>query len=361
MTFSDTACNGDLVFMTRKPTGEFLAKRIEELEKSLFESEERYQVLIEGIDLGVTMIDADYNIIMVNQIIAEWFGKMPHELIGKKCYREFEKKEQTCQNCPGSKAMATGKKQEEVVKWKKSDGSSFHARNKTFPLYGANGDIIGFHELVEDITKKKLAEEKLLSEKNFLDSLLKSLPGVMYLFDESGRFLIWNDTFAEVTGFSDAEIKKMQPLDFIAPDDRELVRKAIEKTFREKGAVVDARLTAKDGTESHYHFTGIGFTNNGSKYLVGMGVDISDRILAEKEKENLIIKLQDALSRVKLLSGFLPICASCKKIRDDKGYWNQIESYIRTHSEAEFTHSICPECTKKLYPGLVTSYDREKT
>ncbi len=61
------------------------------------------------------------------------------------------------------------------------------------------------------------------------------------------------------------------------------------------------------------------------------------------------LELKEALSKVKLLSGFLPICSSCKKIRDDKGYWNQIESYIRDHSEAEFTHGICDECCEKLY------------
>ena len=71
----------------------------------------------------------------------------------------------------------------------------------------------------------------------------------------------------------------------------------------------------------------------------------------EEEREKLIGELQEALAKVKLLSGLLPICASCKKIRDDNGYWNQIESYIREHSEAEFSHGICPECAKKLYPG----------
>ena len=63
----------------------------------------------------------------------------------------------------------------------------------------------------------------------------------------------------------------------------------------------------------------------------------------------IISRLKDALSKVKLLSGFLPICASCKKIRDDKGYWSQIESYVRDHSEAEFSHGICPDCAKKVY------------
>jgi hypothetical protein len=64
------------------------------------------------------------------------------------------------------------------------------------------------------------------------------------------------------------------------------------------------------------------------------------------------IQLHDAVTKIKTLSGLLPICSNCKKIRDDKGYWKQIESYIRDHSEAEFTHSMCPICAKKLYPEL---------
>ncbi|MDJ0876752.1 MAG: response regulator, partial [Desulfobacterales bacterium] len=63
-------------------------------------------------------------------------------------------------------------------------------------------------------------------------------------------------------------------------------------------------------------------------------------------------KLLAALKEIKILSGLLPICAACKKIRDDKGYWNQIESYINEHSEAEFSHSICPDCAQNLYPHL---------
>jgi len=71
---------------------------------------------------------------------------------------------------------------------------------------------------------------------------------------------------------------------------------------------------------------------------------------AEEERERLIRKLQDALANIKTLSGLLPICFSCKQIRDDKGYWNQIDTYIRDHTEAEFTHGICPPCVQKLYP-----------
>jgi ligand-binding sensor domain-containing protein len=73
--------------------------------------------------------------------------------------------------------------------------------------------------------------------------------------------------------------------------------------------------------------------------------------LLKREKE-LNNKIQEALAKNKILSGLLPICANCKKIRDDKGYWDQLEGYIQTHSEAQFTHGICPDCVKKLYPGV---------
>jgi len=73
---------------------------------------------------------------------------------------------------------------------------------------------------------------------------------------------------------------------------------------------------------------------------------------ADAEKSKIIADLQEALTKVKTLSGFLPICAACKKIRDDKGYWNQIEAYISEHSAAEFSHGICPECVEKLYPDI---------
>ena len=75
-----------------------------------------------------------------------------------------------------------------------------------------------------------------------------------------------------------------------------------------------------------------------------------ERKKTQDERERLIAELQGALAQVKTLTGLLPICASCRKIRDDQGYWNQIEDYICTHSTATFSHGICPQCASKLYP-----------
>jgi PAS domain S-box-containing protein len=80
--------------------------------------------------------------------------------------------------------------------------------------------------------------------------------------------------------------------------------------------------------------------------------DITERRQLETEQVKLILSLQEALAQVKTLSGLLPMCASCKKIRDDQGYWRQVEEYIGTHTGAEFTHGICPECAARLYPQL---------
>ncbi len=82
-----------------------------------------------------------------------------------------------------------------------------------------------------------------------------------------------------------------------------------------------------------------------------------ERKRTQEERERLIFELREALAKVKQLSGLLPMCASCKKIRDDKGYWNQLETYISDHSEADFSHGICPECVKKLYPEYAHEFD----
>jgi PAS domain S-box-containing protein len=85
------------------------------------------------------------------------------------------------------------------------------------------------------------------------------------------------------------------------------------------------------------------------EYVVCYGVDITERKRIEEERDRLIGELREAAASIKQLSGLLPICASCKKIRDDRGYWNQIEAYLMKHSDAQFTHGLCPECIRVLY------------
>ncbi len=106
----------------------------------------------------------------------------------------------------------------------------------------------------------------------------------------------------------------------------------------------------KDGTEFPIELSISSWDAGNELFFTGIVRDITVRKQIERERDQLIEDLQRSLTEVKTLSGMLPICSSCKKIRDDKGYWNQIEAYIHEHSDATFSHGICPECTQKLYP-----------
>lgn len=86
--------------------------------------------------------------------------------------------------------------------------------------------------------------------------------------------------------------------------------------------------------------------------IEGIVEDITDRKRVEEEREKLIKELQAALNEIKTLRGILPLCSFCKKVRDDKGYWEQVDVYIHKHSQADISHSICPDCAKEHYPDL---------
>jgi len=98
-------------------------------------------------------------------------------------------------------------------------------------------------------------------------------------------------------------------------------------------------------------------------YLIKGQLDVHLLVRAIRygiEREKLLISLREAMDQIKMLRGLLPICSSCKDIRDDQGYWHQIEDYVRTHSDAEFSHGICPECAEKLYPEVFSDMGRKK-
>lgn len=179
--------------------------------------------------------------------------------------------------------------------------------------------------------------------------MISSLPGVMYVFDQFGQFKNWNRNFEMITGYARKDILNMNPLDFIAIENKSIVQETITTIFETGYGSVEAGFSNQSGETVPYLFTGFKYTQEDVDFLIGVGIDISERVKVEQEKAKLIKKLEETLSELKTLSGLLPICASCKKIRDDKGYWNQIDSYIQEHSDATFSHSMCPQCSDKLY------------
>ncbi len=178
-----------------------------------------------------------------------------------------------------------------------------------------------------------------------------------YWLNPDGSFRYVSPSVLALTGYPPerflAEPEFIKEL--IVDDDRALLHHHLEQEEKEDGRCeVDFRLRTATGEvrwvrhicRTIYGPEGANLGRRASNY------DITAQKEAEQHREELIVELQGALEKVKLLSGFLPICANCKKIRDDRGYWNQIEEYISKHSNAVFSHGICPECRRQLYPEL---------
>jgi PAS domain S-box-containing protein len=176
--------------------------------------------------------------------------------------------------------------------------------------------------------------------------------------DLEGTILSWNAGAQRLYGYPPEEvigksITILQSTEALDETSRflERVRKGepvhhFETTRRTRdGLVVPVSITISPVRDASGTIVGIST----------IGRDISKTKKAEAERERLVTDLQTALAKVKTLRGLLPICSSCKKIRDDKGYWNQIELYIRERSDASFTHGICPDCAERLYGDMLNA------
>ena len=134
---------------------------------------------------------------------------------------------------------------------------------------------------------RRAAEERLQAEQRFSDTMINSLPGTLYFFDSTGRFLRWNHTFEQVSGYSSDEVAVMQPLDFFAPEDQPLLQTRITEVFERGESSVEAPLLTKDGRLLPYLFTGKHLEYDGRPCLVGFGIDISDQKIAEQRLREL--------------------------------------------------------------------------
>ncbi|MCB2182655.1 MAG: PAS domain-containing protein [Desulfobulbaceae bacterium] len=159
-----------------------------------------------------------------------------------------------------------------------------------------------------------------------------------------------------VTGFSTEEYET-QPylwLDMVHDEDRDLVLRQIADILdgHQDSSSIEHRIYHKDGSIRWVKNTIVRRYNaNNQLYAYdGLVRDISPRKKIETEKEILIDKLRKSLKEIKTLRSILPLCSFCKKIRDDKGYWEQVDVYIQNHFDADISHSLCPECMKKHYP-----------
>ena len=176
----------------------------------------------------------------------------------------------------------------------------------------------------------------------------------IYILNPAGRIEAMNPGFESLVGCGKEEIIARNIRDFVYKEDHPLLDMGQGSSGDSAHRQYDLRFITRQGDiRIGLVRETVVFRGGSSDGWQAIVTDITERKRIEAEREKLVTELKNALAEVKTLSGLLPICAACKKIRDDKGYWSKIESYISAHSEAQFTHSICPECMIELYPDIM--------
>jgi PAS domain S-box-containing protein len=200
--------------------------------------------------------------------------------------------------------------------------------------------------LAEDLRKKAdLADE-------YYKSLFENSHTIKLIIDpKNGQILDANLSACRFYGYAKEQLKSLKITEINILSEEEVFLEMHRARLEQRNYFLFRHRLANGEIKDVEVFSGpiIFF---GRKVLYSIIHDISERRQLESEKERLIASLETAIEEIKALKGILPICSSCKKIRDDKGYWQQIETYISDHSDAEFTHSLCPDCIKKLYPDF---------
>lgn len=151
------------------------------------------------------------------------------------------------------------------------------------PVKDEQGTIVGVYIATKDISGRKRAEEEMLKEKQLSDSIINSLPGIFYLYDQQGNFLRWNNNFEAVSGYTASEVRGMHPLDFFEGEEKVLLDKKIKEVFEKGKSEVEAFFYTKQKQKIPYYFTGWKVIFEGKPCLIGVGLDITERKKAEKE------------------------------------------------------------------------------
>ena len=303
----------------------------------------------------VSITDLDEKIIFINEAFLQTYGYTREELMDQpisivrpvKTSREL-----------GSRILAAtfaGGWSGEIFNLRK-DGREFPIELWTSVVKDEKGNVIAMVGVARDITHRKQDEASLRESEERYRQLIETMQDGIYRSSHEGKFLEVNPAMVKILGYNSKEellaidIKKQLYFD---PGDRESA--ALEQKLEE---IAVFRLRRKDGSEVWVKDHGRHIVDENGNVLYHEGVlrDVTERKLAEdalgkstREREKLIQELRFALDNVKTLQGLIPICANCKKIRDDKGYWNQVEGYIMEHSDATFTHGVCPDCAKKIF------------
>lgn len=327
-----------------------------EKERMVASSRERYRSVIDSQKDYLCRLDTDFGVGFVNKAYADYWGKTPHAMIGQSFMTLIP---DSIEPIVLTKLMAlrSGSPPVEIEYPILDSADNTHWQRWLFyGIRGESGDISEIQCIGRDVTREKLIEREIEENKEKFRNLAEITSDWIWEVDKDGVYTYASPVVHELLGYRPDEMIGKRLFDFMPDQESRRLHMLFQQAVISEAPLrnIENVNWHKNGKLVTLETSGVPILNKAGAVTGYRGVarDISARKFAERRLKEESDKLKQALAKVKRLSGMLPICASCKKIRDDKGYWNQIELYIESNSEAEFSHGLCPQCARKLYPEL---------
>ena len=368
--------------------------------KKVLEAELRFRAIFEQSPYGIVIIDTSGKIIEFNHTAHQELGYSREEFAGlhisdldplqspeeiqssmrkvlEKGEAEFEVSHRTKKgdirnihvitrvvNLSGRRVFqaiwqdVTARKQTEKILTRYREHLEALVRERTDELAKLN------EQLQKDIAIRRLAEEKLRESEERFRRVFEDGPLGIVIFSPGFRIFNTNKAMCEMLGYTKQELSGRGLEDITYPEDRQKTIDLAGQMLRGERPLfqLEKRCVKKNGDAfwTSMTTTALRSKNGEVSYALCMVEDISNRKSVEQEREILIHELRVAMANIKTLKGLLPTCAWCKRVRDENGNWKKVETYIEEHSDASFTHGICPDCLKKNDPESYTDYEDRK-
>jgi PAS domain S-box-containing protein len=299
---------GDVAFALELFEKEALRKKAE---IAVVESEQRYHTLAENSPVGIFHTDANGYTTYVNPRWSQISGLSFEEALGNGWLKAVHEEDKD--NLFKGWEQAASKQESSLSEYRfvHTDGLITWVIGQAIPEKNSKNETIGYIGTVTDITERKITESLILKEKQLSETIINNLPGIFYLYDESGKFVKWNKHFEEVTGYDYDEIAQMDPLDFYDENQKERIKTRIKSVFKTKSPGIEVEFFTKNKNKIPYYINSLVLEYEGKKCLLGMGIDLTDRKQAEESIkianerfERISIATNDAISEVDLLTGY---------------------------------------------------------
>jgi PAS domain S-box-containing protein len=268
-------------------------QRNREASERLTISERLYRTLVEGSPNWIGLFDQDGRCVAVNRNGLMAMGRTEDEILGNQFNDIW-----SLETVPILKDLVNrvrcGNRVTVEADQLRTDGSSMTWFMVMNPICEQDGIVRSFVTIASDITERKLAEDAIVRERNLSDNIINSMPGIFYKFDDQGKLVRWNTKFEEMSEYSQEELYGMHFTDFFSEAHQNNIVLRFQSVFAEGETFVEAPFLTKGGKQIPYFFTGRRTVLEGKPYLIGVGVDITERVRAEEEKDALQAQLLQA-------------------------------------------------------------------